>query len=177
MFAEVDFSFDETTDTFTIRRTFEVSRDLMFRVWTEVDHMARWWGPKGFTVKHAEMGLRPGGLFHYCLAGPDSLELWGKFVFREVTKPEKLVFLSSFSDPDGGLTVHPLSPTWPCELLTTVTFAERDGKTTVTVQWTPHHASAAEIKTFRDGRTSMMQGWTGTFEQLHGYLVEVATRT
>jgi uncharacterized protein YndB with AHSA1/START domain len=52
-----------------------------------------------------------------------------------------------------------------------VTFEEQGGKTKVTVQWTPVDASTeVERKTFEDGRGSMQQGWTGTFEQLELYL-------
>jgi len=60
---------------------------------------------------------------------------------------------------------------WPREMLTRVTFDELSGKTRVTVQWTPVDTSTEiERKTFEDGRGSMQQGWTGTFEQLELYL-------
>ena len=157
-------------ETFRISRTFDAPRALMFELWTDVEHLTRWWGPKGFRVTHAALDLRPGGRFHYCLKSPDGTDMWGKFQFRRVEAPELLEFISSFSDKDGGTTRHPMHQSWPLELLSIVTFAEADGRTTVTVQWTPHNASALERQTFIDGAKSMEMGWTGTFDQLEAYV-------
>ena len=159
------------TAPFTITRVVDAPRDKVWRAWTEVEHLKQWWGPKGFAVTHCRVDLRPGGLMHYCLRMPDGGEMWGKFVYREIVKPERLVWINSFSDEDGGTTVHPMSPDWPREMHTKVTFEDLGGKTRVTVQWTPVDASAEiERKTFEQGRDSMKQGWSGTFEQLESYL-------
>jgi uncharacterized protein YndB with AHSA1/START domain len=69
--------------------------------------------------------------------GKESKEMWGKFVYREITPPERLVFVSAFSDEKGGLTRHPLAPSWPIEMLSMFSFAEAGGKTTFTVTWSP----------------------------------------
>lgn len=99
----------------------------------------------------------------------------GKWVFREIVVPERIVFVNSFSDENGGLTRHPLSPTWPLELLTTITFAEEVGKTKLTLRWIPVNATEDERKTFNGGRESMKMGWTGTFENLDAYLAHQTT--
>jgi uncharacterized protein YndB with AHSA1/START domain len=101
---------------------------------------------------------------------PDGSEMWGKFVYREIKAPEKLVFVVSFSDAHGGVTRHPWSPGWPQYILSTVTFSEVSGKTRVEVSWTPHEATEAERRTFEEGRASMTQGWGGTLDQLEAYL-------
>jgi uncharacterized protein YndB with AHSA1/START domain len=94
-----------------------------------------------------------------------------KFVYREIVAPERLVWVHSFSDEAGGLTRHPLSATWPLELLTTVTLEEAPGgKTKLTLRWSPHNATAEEIKTFDAARDGMTQGWSGSFERLAAYL-------
>ncbi len=90
--------------------------------------------------------------------------------------PERLVFVVSFSDPAGGVTRQPWSATWPLQWLSTVTFAEQGGKTLVTVKWIPIEATELERKTFTEGRQSMQQGWTGTFEQLADYLASPAAK-
>jgi len=128
-------------------------------------------------VTHCKVDLRPGGIMHYCLRMPDGNEMWGRFVYREILPPEKLVFVNSFSDEKGGITVHPMSPTWPREMLTTVTFeAQGGGKTKVTVQWALFDtATDLERKTFDEGRESMKQGWTGTFDQFDAYLASRVT--
>lgn len=70
--------------------------------------------------------------------------MWGRFVYREITRPEKLVFIVSFSDKDGGITRHPMSDTWPLEVINTVTSTEKNGKTTLTLRGGPINASAEE---------------------------------
>jgi uncharacterized protein YndB with AHSA1/START domain len=92
-----------------------------------------------------------------------------------VRKPERLVFVNSFSDENGSVTRHPMHADWPLEMLSTVTFVERDGKTTVTVRWSALNASEAEQATFDTNHDSMRQGWTGTFDTLETYLA-VASR-
>jgi uncharacterized protein YndB with AHSA1/START domain len=90
------------------------------------------------------------------------------------SRPTKLVWAHSFSNEAGGITRHPLSATWPLELLTTVTLEEQpDGKTKVTLVWSPLNASPEELQTFDAARDSMRGGWGGTFERLDAYLAGV----
>ena len=167
---------NDPNEIFRISHTFDAPKNLMFQVWTDPAHLKRWWGPKGFKVKRATVDLRLGGLFHYCLITPDGGgEMWGKFFFREIDPPDRLVFISSFSDEQGGTTVHPKSPDWPRDMLSVVTFVEKGGRTTVEVEWTPYNATEKERKVFRDGLPSMNQGWSGTFSQLKDYLATQPT--
>ena len=156
---------------FIISREFNAPRDLVWKVWTEREHFARWFGPKGIQVTFAQFDLRPGGMNHYRMTTPDGKEMWGKAVYREIVPPTKLVWINSFSDKDAGITRHPLTKDpWPLQLLTTVTFAEQAGKTTVTVNWLPYESDADERRVFDAGRESMKMGWGGTLEQLEAYL-------
>jgi uncharacterized protein YndB with AHSA1/START domain len=111
-------------------------------------------------------------MFHYCLKTPDGKPMWGKFVYREIVAPERIVLVNSFSDEAGGITRHPMSPTWPLEMLSTFTLTERDSKTTVTVEWVPLNPTDEERKTFDGAQEGMKQGWSGTFDQLAGYLAK-----
>ncbi len=156
---------------FVLARVFKAPRDLVFKAFTEPDRMMHWWGPKGFKVLKASMDLRPGGTYLYGMAAPDGNSMWGKFVFREIVAPEKLVFINSFSDEAGGITRHPMNPTWPLELLSTITFDEHPDGTLLTIRWeTLPTATEEERATFDAGRISMNQGWGGTMEQLEAYL-------
>ena len=84
--------------------------------------------------------------------------MWGKFVYREVVPHEKLVFINSFSDENGGITRHPMEPNWPLEMLSTFSFEDvPGGKTKFTVTWTPHNASEEEHKTFDSNRQTMLR--------------------
>jgi len=158
---------------FVIKRTFNASLDRVWQAWTEPEQMAKWWGPKGFKCKVAKIDLRPGGIFHYFLESPQGQEMWGKFLYREVVPKERLVFIVSFSDEAGGTTRHPLHEGWPLHILSTVTFSEKDGKTTITVRWVPYEATPEERKVFEEGAQSMQAGWTGTMDQFDDYLAKV----
>ena len=103
---------------FVISREFKAPRELVWEAWTERDRLTQWFGPKGFMMSAAKLDFRPGGSFHYSMRTPDGKEMWGKFVYREIVAPEKIVLVNSFSDAGGGLTRHPFSPAWPLEMLT-----------------------------------------------------------
>ena len=155
---------------FEISRVYDAPRAKVWQAWTEPSRLKQWWGPRGFKVHTCKVDLRPGGTFLYGMTAPDGSDMWGKFVYREINAPEKLVFVVSFSDPQGGVTRHPMSPDWPEYILSTVEFADLGGKTKVSIRWIPHEASEAERKVFEAGRPSMTQGWGGTLDQLETYL-------
>jgi|GEM_PF-17336 len=159
-------------EEFVITRTFDAPRDLVFKAWTEADRLAKWWGPKGFTLLACKLDLRPGGVFFYGGKAPQGGEMWGKWVFREVAAPERLVFVVSFADEKGNTIRAPFSADWPLEVLSTVTFTEHAGKTTLTMRGIPINATEAERAAFVGMRDSMTDGWTGTFDQLAAFLAE-----
>jgi uncharacterized protein YndB with AHSA1/START domain len=164
-----------TSEPFVISRVFDAPRDLVWKAFTEPEHMKQWWGPKGFTVIASNMDLRPGGTYHYGLKAPDGTPMWGKFVYREITPPERIVFISSFSDEAGGVTRHPMAMNWPLEMFSTFTFEELPGgKTRFTVRWSAHNATTDEQAVFNSSHASMQQGWSGTMEQLEAYLARVS---
>ena len=158
---------------FVISRVFDAPRDLVWKAFSEPERMKEWWGPKGFTVVASKMDLRPGGIYHYGLKAPNGAPMWGKFVFREIVPPQRMVLINSFSDEAGGVTRHPMAPTWPLEMLSTFTFEDAPGgKTKVTIRWAAHNANAEEQKTFDTSHDGMNQGWGGSFERLVAYLAQ-----
>ena len=161
---------DQAGSAFVYTRVLAAPRELVFKAWTEQERLCRWWGPKGLRMETCRLDPRPGGLFHYLMRGPDGSEMWGRWVLREIVPPERLVFVNSFSDPEGGLSRHPMAPDWPAEMLLTVSFEEQDGRTIVTLRNEPINASEAERRVFEAGFDSMRQGFGGTFDQLAEYL-------
>jgi len=158
---------------FVISRVLDAPRDLVWKCFTDPEHMRQWWGPKGFKVLASKMDLRVGGTYHYGMSALDGSPMWGKFVYREIVPPERLYFISSFSDEKGGTTRHPGHTSWPLEMHSIFTFEELPGgKTKFTVSWAPHNATEEEKKTFEAGRDSMRMGWSGTLEQLEAYLAK-----
>ena len=103
---------------------------------------------------------------------PTAASCGRKFVYREIAAPERLVWVHSFSDEAGGLTRHPMSPTWPLELLTTVTFEEAPGGKTeahaALVAAQRHGGGAANLRC--RAMTACGGGWGGTFDRLGAYL-------
>jgi uncharacterized protein YndB with AHSA1/START domain len=136
-----------------ITRLINAPRELVFAAWTDPAHARHWWGPVNFPATHLEMDVRPGGRWRHCLTSiDDGRELWQHGVFREVVKPERLVFTFVWEeDGERGL-----------ETLVTVTFADEGGKTRMVFRHAPFQ-SAAE----RDGHHG---GWSSTFDRLTDYL-------
>lgn len=156
--------------SFTISKTFNAPTDVMWKAWTHDNQLKQWFGPKGISMPKCQMDLKVDGMFLYCMVTPDDTEMWGRWIFTEIKKPEKLVMITSFSDKEGKITRHPLAEAWPLEMLSTVTFTEKNGKTTVNVEWNAINETPEERKFFDASHDSMTQGWTGTFEQLEEFL-------
>jgi uncharacterized protein YndB with AHSA1/START domain len=152
-----------------IRRVFEAPRQLVFNAWTEPERLAKWWGPRGSTIMIKKFELMPGGIFHYGMAMPNG-EMWGIFTFREITPPERLLFVSSFSDAEGNIIRGPFFPNWPLEILNTLVLEESNGKTVLTLKGVPINATEQEMKVFATHIQNMQQGFGGTFDQLEEYL-------
>jgi uncharacterized protein YndB with AHSA1/START domain len=156
---------------FVISRVLDAPRTLVWQCFTDPERMKQWWGPKGFKAIHSKMDLRVGGTYLYALQAPDAPVIWGKFVYREIVPPAKLVFINFFSDEAGGVTRHPMAPSWPLQMLSVFSFEELPGgKTRFTVRWSPHEATEEERTTFDAGQASMNQGWSGTLDQFEAYL-------
>ncbi len=144
-----------------ITRVFDAPRSLVFEAWTQPEHLMRWWAPKGCTTPHCKVDLRPGGVFHFCVRLPEGRDIWGIGIYREIVRPERIVYTDSFADANGN-PVPPahygMSPGYPAETLVTVTFAEQGGKTLLTLR---HSLPGAFPE--RDG---MQQGWTQMLDRL-----------
>jgi uncharacterized protein YndB with AHSA1/START domain len=155
---------------FIIEREFNAPRAVVWKAWTEREQMMQWFGPKGCTIPTAKMDFRVGGEFHYCMRMADGNEMWGKWIFREIVAPEKIVLANSFSDAAGNIQRPPFPGAWSLQMLTETTFTERNGKTTINLKWFPLDATAEEIEHFKAMCGSFAQGWTGTFDQLEAHL-------
>jgi uncharacterized protein YndB with AHSA1/START domain len=158
---------------FVIERVYDAPRSRVWTAWTDPEALKKWWGPRGSKAHTCRVDLRPGGLFLYGMTGADGTELWGRFLYREIAAPTKLVFIVSFSDAQAGVTRNPWSPEWPLHMLSTVEFEElAPGRTKVTVTWLPYEASEAERRAFDQGRESLKHGWGGTLDKLADHLKE-----
>ena len=108
-----------------LTRVFDAPRALVFRIWTEPHHLAKWWGPRDFTNPICELDMRVGGRIFIEMRAPDGTVYPMTGTFREVKAPERLVFIAYAEDHDGNRHL---------ESLTTVTFEDEGGKTKLTVR-------------------------------------------
>ncbi|MFL5006133.1 MAG: SRPBCC domain-containing protein, partial [Microvirga sp.] len=99
----MDQASSPATAEFVITRAFDAPRELAWKAFTDPERMRQWWGPKGFSVIASKMDLRPGGTYHYGMRAPDGTPMWGRFVYREIAAPERIVLVNSFSDEAGGV--------------------------------------------------------------------------
>ena len=129
-----------------LTRVFDAPVKLVFDAWSKPEMIARWWGPKGFTLPRCDVDFRTGGAYRMVMRGPDGEENPFHGHYLEIVPNERIVF-SAVIENMPGVEVH-----------TTVTFVEENGKTRLTVrQTTPTQKGAA------DGQ---MQGWSETLEKL-----------
>jgi uncharacterized protein YndB with AHSA1/START domain len=94
--------------------------------------------------------------------------MYGRVEYLHIEKPHRIVYLQQFCDEHGNVSRHPLAPTWPETMMTTVSLtAEGPDRTRVSVTWEPQGAlRPEELETFVKGRAGMTQGWTGSFDKL-----------
>jgi len=146
-----------------LMRVINAPRELVFRMWTDPAHLAKWWGPKDFTNPVCEIDPRPGGTLRIVMRAPDGTDYPMAGMFREIVAPERLVFTNCALDRDGKVVL---------DGLTTVTFAEQDGKTKLTVQ-TRATALVPAAARYLEG---MEAGWQQTLDGLEEHAREAADR-
>lgn len=136
-----------------LTRILDAPRSLVFRAWTEPEHLVHWSCPHGFTLTHCEGVLEPGGSWRSCMRSPEGQDLWLGGVYREIVAPDRLVFTHAWDDASGRRGQ---------ETIVTVTFTDERGKTKMVFRQ-EGFASAED----RDGHAG---GWNECFEKLAEHL-------
>ena len=138
----------KTKPELQMTRVFDAPRHLVFEAWSSAEHVSRWFTPSPLTTSACEVDLRPGGAFRVVMRMPDGTEHPMNARFLEVVPDQRIVFAGLI---ENDLEVH-----------TTVTFAEHDGKTTLTV----HQTYSRESQATRGAE----MGWTATLDQLAAHI-------
>ncbi|MGG1575132.1 SRPBCC domain-containing protein [Fictibacillus sp. NRS-1165] len=115
-----------------IERVFNAPRDLVFKAFSQPEHLSKWWGPKGWETEIRRFDFRPNGVWLYCMKCMDKnqgdfygQESCGKAVYQEIIEPEKIVYKDYFADAEGNeMEGMP-------EMLITIEFMEYEGATKV----------------------------------------------
>ncbi|MFI5093963.1 MAG: SRPBCC domain-containing protein [Candidatus Acidiferrum sp.] len=141
-----------------LTRILGAPRKLVFRAWTDTKHMARWWGPRGFTNPVCELDVRLGGRIRIDMRGPDGHIYPMKGIFHEIVESERLVFMSTALEDENGKAL--------LEILNTITFEDFNGITKlglharlVTRDFKPTPQVAAAL-------AGMEQGWSESLYRL-----------
>ncbi len=143
-------------------RVFDAPRHLVFDAWPKPEHLKRWFGPRGWTMPVCEIDLRPGGAWRFFMRKDDGSKMGLYGEYREVVPPERRVSTEFFEGPVfdemGGGTIN------------TLTFEERDGKTTMTT------TALYKSREARDAvmQTGMEDGAAESFDRLAELLQELA---
>ncbi len=143
-----------------VTRLLDAPRELVWRAWTETEHLGRWWYPAGWSVGDTTIELRAGGAFHHVVRSPDGVAYRCSATFREVVRPERIFYEGTLDDRNAGGAGMPPG----AEVI--VTFAEEDGRTRLTVETrfkTVEAASAADA-------TGYATHWARGLVQLADYL-------
>ena len=143
-------------------RVFDAPRDLVFRALTTPALLKRWFGPHGWTLTECEVDLRVGGAWRFFSHGPDGRTMGMRGVYREIVRPERVVYTESFDDwADAG------------SALITTTLVEQGGKTTLTC------VSLAPSREVRDAviQSGMEHGAAETYDRLADVLGSLAEET
>lgn len=80
-----------------MERTVDVPREIVWKAWTEAEHLKKWFCPKPWQTTEAIIDLRPGGRFYTAMKGPEGESHSGEGCYLEVTKHERLIWTSGLA--------------------------------------------------------------------------------
>lgn len=159
-------------DALLVSRQFAASPEELWRAWTDPRRLADWFGPVGMSLEVLRHDLQPGGTFHYRMSGPGGADMFAIWDFIEVTEPGRLLWVLAFADEKGAKRRAPFSENWPMEMLTELTIEPDGAGSRVALRSQAYGATPAEVRTFREGRGSMEEGWGATLGVLREHLAK-----
>src|ERR687891_1699022 len=116
-----------TDEQILITREFAAPKDLVYKAWTTPELVRRWWHAKRGEVTVAEIDLRVGGKWRYVMVTDDGFEVGFHGEYREIVPNERIVATETYEGLPEGVTEEEGTT------VNTATFAENDGRTTLTI--------------------------------------------
>ena len=148
-----------------ITRVFDAPRELVWKVWTDPEHIAQWWGPRGFTTTVTAMDLRPGGKWRYIMHGPDGNDYPVNGVFKEVVPHERIVTTDEFDDGFG----EKMGIDLPKGIVATALFEDLGKQTKLTL--IVSHATVEDRK--KHEAMGVVGGWNSSLDCMVDYLASL----
>jgi len=128
-----------------VTRIIDAPIELVWKAWTDPEHVMRWWGPKYYTSPSCKIDFREGGKYVFCMRAPKDQggqDSYTAGVYKKIVPMERLEFTQGLSDKDGN-RLDPaqvgLPPDFPKELHTSIVFKAKGGMTELTIteyDWT-----------------------------------------
>ena len=140
-----------------LSRVFEAPRERVFAAWTRAEHLAHWFGPRGFTVPACEADPRAGGEIKLCMRSPQGEDFWVRGVFRELVAPERVLIWCVADDEAGNLAI---------EETIEARFTEEAGRTRLSLRATAS-GSSERARAMLEG---MEPGWHQTIDRLGSHV-------
>ena len=157
-------------DAYAINYTFDLPRDLVWKGWTEPEHLAHWRCPDGATLTLVDHDVRPGGFVQFAIpAGPDR-EVYMLYTYQKIVPQQRIEFTTAFCTRDRDVTRAPFNATFPLVLANWITFSETNGRTTLIGGGQPVGATDAERETFAGLVDMYSQACAGSSRYLAEYL-------
>ena len=142
-------------------RIFDASRDLVFAAFTDPKHLAKWWGPNGFTTTTHSHEFRVGGVWRFVMHGPDGRDYQNRITYDEIVPPERLVYHHG-----GGDDVEPV------QFTQTVTFEDLGNRQTRLIWHGTFPSAEARARVIRDYGAD--KGLVQTMARLADYTAALA---
>jgi uncharacterized protein YndB with AHSA1/START domain len=152
---------DAASRLVTITRTLDAPRELVFRMWSKPELLTRWYAPRRCRLEVLCFDFREGGEFRYRILEPDGSGCLCSSIFTEIATPERIVYTLCFSDEQGRFVTAKsvgADSDWPDRTTVTVTFVEKNGRTTMTLHQTVPESVAK--------RTGAYPSWVEMLERL-----------
>ncbi len=142
--------------TLSLKRTFNAPIKLVWEAWTQPEHIAQWWGPKGMKTKIIAHNFSVGGAWKYAMTMPDGKEFIADGVYSEIVELQKIVTSANFKPMTEGVELQVL--------------LEEDGNKT---NFTFNVVHETEDYCKQQEKMGFYNGWGSTFDRLEGYFGEV----
>jgi uncharacterized protein YndB with AHSA1/START domain len=148
-----------------LERTIEAPRSLIWKAWTDPEHVKKWWAPAPWTTSQCKMDLRPGGMFRTVMRSPEGQEFAHVGCFLELIENEKMVMTNALEPGYRPASVGKDGAMAECAdipFTTILTLQERRGKTNYSI--VVLHQDEAGRR--RHEEMGFHQGWNTCLDQL-----------